>query len=67
MNKNERNGKIDQVKGKLKLVIGTVTKDEDLKTEGHVDEAVGKFESAVGTAQRKAVATIDKVTTVVKR
>jgi uncharacterized protein YjbJ (UPF0337 family) len=67
MNKHELNGKVDQAKGKLKVAIGTVTKDENLKTEGHVDEAVGQFESAVGSAQRKAVATIDKVTKAVKR
>ena len=47
-NKTERQGKVDQAKGKVKQAVGTLTGDDDLKAEGQVDEAVGKVESAVG-------------------
>lgn len=37
--KNECEGKVDQAKGKVKQAVGTLAGDEDLKTEGRVDEA----------------------------
>ena len=52
-NKNERDGKIDQAKGRVKQAVGDLTADEDLKAEGQVDEAGGKVEEAVGKVQRK--------------
>jgi uncharacterized protein YjbJ (UPF0337 family) len=53
-NKNERNGTVDQAKGKVKQAVGTLTGDKKLKAEGHVEEAVGKVETAVGRTSRKA-------------
>jgi uncharacterized protein YjbJ (UPF0337 family) len=32
--RNERNGKVDQAKGKLKQAVGILTGDDDLKAEG---------------------------------
>jgi uncharacterized protein YjbJ (UPF0337 family) len=53
---NERNGKLDQARGKVKQLVGTLTRDDDLKAEGHVDETVGKVEAAVGrTSRRRAM------------
>ena len=52
-NKNERDGKIDQAKGKVKQAVGDVTGNDKLKTEGKVDETVGKAKTAVGGAQQK--------------
>ena len=66
-NKNERNGKIDQAKGKVKQAIGDLTHDDDLKAEGQVDEAVGKVEAAVGQTRRKAGEAIESVGKTVKR
>ena len=51
-NKNERNGHVDQAKGKVKQAVGTLTGDDDLKAEGQVDETVGKVETAVGQTSR---------------
>jgi uncharacterized protein YjbJ (UPF0337 family) len=48
MNTNERNGKIDQVAGKVKQVVGVLTSDNDLKAEGEADEMAGKVEAAIG-------------------
>lgn len=47
-NKNERQGKGDQAKGKVKKSVGTLTDNDALKAEGHVDETAGKVEAVVG-------------------
>lgn len=52
-NKNERDGKIDQAKGKAKQAIGDLTNNQDLKDEGAADEAAGTVQSAVGNVQKK--------------
>jgi len=57
-NKNERDGKIDQAKGRVKQAVGDVTGNKKLKAEGQVDEAGGKVEEAVGNVQRKTVAAV---------
>ena len=57
-NKNERNGNLDQVKGKVKQAVGDLTGNEGLRAEGKVDETVGKTETAVGGAQEKVGAAI---------
>jgi uncharacterized protein YjbJ (UPF0337 family) len=66
-NKNERKGNVDQVKGKVKQAVGTLTSDDKLKAEGEVDETVGKVEAAVGRTSRKAGDAITRVGKVVKR
>ena len=53
-NKNEREGKVDQVKGKVKQAIGDISGNEDLKAEGKRDEASGKAQEAVGEIRHKA-------------
>jgi uncharacterized protein YjbJ (UPF0337 family) len=65
--KTERNGKIDQAKGKVKQAVGTLTRKDDLKAEGQVDETVGKVEAAVGRTSRKAGDAITRVGKAVKR
>jgi uncharacterized protein YjbJ (UPF0337 family) len=66
-NKTERDGKIDQAKGKVKQAVGELTHDDDLKAEGQVDEAVGKVEAAVGQTLRKAGEAIESIGKPVKR
>jgi uncharacterized protein YjbJ (UPF0337 family) len=60
-NKNERTGKLDQAKGKVKQAVGTLTHNDQLKAEGHVDETVGKVEAAVGRTSRKTDHAITRV------
>jgi uncharacterized protein YjbJ (UPF0337 family) len=67
LNKNERDGKIDKAKGKVKQAVGELTHDKTMKAAGHVDEAVGKVEVAVGEARRKAGAAIENVAKAIKR
>ena len=66
-NKNEREGKADQAKGRVKQAIGTVTGSDKLKAEGEVDETVGKAKAAVGGAQRKVGAAIVSAGKAMKR
>jgi uncharacterized protein YjbJ (UPF0337 family) len=66
-NKNERDGKIDQAKGKVKQAVGDLTGNDKLKAEGKVDETVGDAKTAVGGAQKKVAAAIASVGQAVKR
>ena len=66
-NKNERDGKIDQAKGRVKQAVGDLTGNEKLKAEGQVDEAGGKAEEAVGQIKREAGTAIENVGKAVKR
>ena len=61
-NKNERSGKVDQAKGRVKQAVGDLTGNDKLKAEGKVDVTVGEAKTAVGTAQKKVGAAIKSVT-----
>ena len=58
-NKNERDGKSEQVKGTIKQAVGDLTGDDRLKAEGGVEGAIGKAKTAVGQAQRKVGAAVE--------
>jgi uncharacterized protein YjbJ (UPF0337 family) len=64
--RNERQGKIDQAKGRIKQAVGALTGNDDLKAEGHVDETVGKVEAGVGRISRKTGDAITRVGKAVK-
>lgn len=66
-NKNERDGKIEETKGKAKQVIANATGDADLKAEGEGDEAAGKVQHAVGGVQRKVGEAIEDIGNAVKK
>jgi uncharacterized protein YjbJ (UPF0337 family) len=65
-NKNERDGKTEQVKGTIKQAVGDLTGDDTLKAEGEVEEAVGKVKTAVGQAQRTVGAAVEHLGKAVK-
>ena len=67
LNKNERQGTVDQAKGKIKQAVGVLTGNDDLKAEGQVDETAGKVEAAVGRTSRKAGEAITRLGNAVKR
>lgn len=52
--------KMDQAKGRIKQAAGDLTDDEDLRTEGKVDEAEGKAKDFVEKAGDKAQDLIDR-------
>ena len=54
LNKNERQGKVDQAKGHAKQAVGVLTGNDRLEAEGKMDETVGKMEEVVGRLGRKA-------------
>ena len=60
-NKNERAGKVDQAKGRVKQAVGDLTGNDRLKADGQVDVTVGEAKTAVGTAQKKVGAAIKRV------
>jgi uncharacterized protein YjbJ (UPF0337 family) len=66
-NKNEREGKTEQVKGQVKQAIGGLTGNDRLKAEGTTDEAVGKAKAAVGGAQRKLGSAVERIGKDLKR
>jgi uncharacterized protein YjbJ (UPF0337 family) len=51
MDKDRINGATDQAKGSIKEAAGKVTGDTKLETEGKLDRATGKVESAVAGAK----------------
>ena len=65
-NKTERAGKVDQAKGKVKPVVGTLTGNDKLKAEGQVDENVGNVAAAVGRVSRRTGNAITRVGKAVK-
>jgi uncharacterized protein YjbJ (UPF0337 family) len=60
-NKDEREGKIDQAKGKVKQAVGDLTDNDRLKAEGRKDEVSGNVQEAVGQIRRTAGEAIDAV------
>ena len=53
MNKDELNGKVDRLKGKIKEEVGDATDDQNLHDEGVADQAAGRVEEGFGKARRK--------------
>lgn len=53
MNRNEIDGKVDQLKGNIKEKVGEATNDERLRDEGVADQAAGEVEEGFGKARRK--------------
>jgi uncharacterized protein YjbJ (UPF0337 family) len=66
-NKNERDGNVDQAKGKIKQAVGDIAGNDKLKAEGKIDETVGQAKRAVGWTQKKVGAAIEDLGKVVKR
>lgn len=53
MNKDELDGKVEQLKGKMKQAAGHLTDDERLHDEGVADEAAGEVQEGFGRGRRK--------------
>jgi len=66
-NKDEVDGKIEQVKGRAKQAVGDLTNDDDLKAEGEADEVAGKVQDTVGRGARKVGKAIEDIGKAVKR
>jgi uncharacterized protein YjbJ (UPF0337 family) len=66
MNRDELEGKTDQVKGRAKQAWGDLTKDEQLHDEGVADEAAGNVQEGFGKARRKVGETLDDIADQIK-
>lgn len=51
---------VDDAKGRVKEAAVDLTKDEELKREGKVDQATGKVKDAVGNAADKVKDAVGK-------
>ncbi|CAN5772517.1 CsbD family protein [soil metagenome] len=67
MNRDEVDGKTDQVKGKAKQAWGDVTDNERLHSEGVADEAGGNVQEGFGKAKRKVGDAIEDVADRIKK
>jgi uncharacterized protein YjbJ (UPF0337 family) len=53
MNKDETDGRANQIKGNLKQAAGKILDDEKLHDEGVADEASGDVQEGFGRGRRK--------------
>lgn len=67
MNRDELNGKVDRLKGKLKQAAGDITDDQRLHDEGVADEAAGTVEEGFGKGRRKVGEAIESLGNKLKR
>ena len=67
MNRDEAEGKLDQLKGKVKQGVGDVADDDRLRDEGAGDEASGDVQEGFGKARRKVGETVEKLGDKIKR
>ena len=67
MNRDELDGKADQLKGKIKQGVGDVTGNERLHDEGVADEAAGDVQEGFGRGRRKVGEAIEDIADKIKR
>jgi uncharacterized protein YjbJ (UPF0337 family) len=67
MNKDELDGKKDQIKGKVKQGVGDMTGNERLHDEGVADEASGDVQEGFGRGRRKVGEAIEDLGEKLKR
>ena len=67
MNRDELDGKGDQLKGKLKQAAGDLTDNDRLHDEGVADEAAGNVQEGFGRGRRKIGEAIEDLGEKLKR
>ena len=60
MNKNQVEGRLEEVKGSIKEATGKVVGSNKLKAEGQADKIAGKVQANVGDAKEKVKQAIKK-------
>lgn len=66
-NKDEVEGKFDQLKGKVKEGVGDLTDNESLEAEGEADQVSGETQETWGKFKRGVGDTIDDVADAVRK
>jgi len=67
MNKDELDGKVDKLKGKMKQGAGDLTNNERLHDEGVADEAGGDVQEGFGRGRRKVGEAVEDIADRIKR
>ena len=67
MNRDELDGKVDQLKGKVKQATGDLTDNQQLHDEGVADEAAGDVQEGFGRGRRKVGEAIEDIGNAIKR
>jgi uncharacterized protein YjbJ (UPF0337 family) len=67
MNRDELEGKAEQIKGKIKQATGDLTDNEELHGEGVADEAAGDVQEGFGKVRRKAGEALEDIGNKIKR
>lgn len=67
MNRDEIDGKVEALKGKVKQAAGDLNDDPDLHDEGVADEAAGDAQAAIGKGRRKVGEFIEDVGDAIKK
>lgn len=67
MNKDELDGKVEQLKGKMKQAAGDMTDNERLHDEGVADEAAGDVQEGFGRGRRKVGEAVEDIGDRIKR
>ena len=67
MNRDELEGKGDQLKGKVKQAAGDLTDNDRLHDEGVADEASGDVQEGLGKARRKVGEAVEDLGNKLKR
>ncbi len=60
MNKDQRDGAIENLKGRAKQAVGIVTGDNKAESQGAVERAGGAMKKAVGDLKRGIAKRLDK-------
>lgn len=55
-------GKVDELKGRVKEAAGAMSDNDNLREEGKVDQAKGKVKQSIDKAADKVKNAIDQVT-----
>lgn len=61
MNKDQVQGRVEDVKGKIKEAAGKAVGNDRLTAEGQVDQLAGKTQAKVGDTKEKVKDVIDKL------
>lgn len=67
MNRDELDGRANQLKGKMKQAAGDLTDDAKLHDEGVADEAAGSVQEGFGRGKRKIGEAIEDIGEKIKR